>query len=107
MRRGLKYNRTARLCLRVECRVSRASNTASLPRLLQCTLVAFFFFTALSSIHAQPVTFSTLAGHGGPGAADGVRNAAGFNGLFGVAADSNGNVYVADTANHTIRRITP
>jgi len=56
---------------------------------------------------AQSLTFSTLAGHGGPGAADGVRNSAGFNSLFGVAADTNGNLYVADTANHTVRKITP
>ena len=37
---------------------------------------------------------------------DGVRIAAGFNDPFGVAADTNGNIYLADTANHTIRKIT-
>src|ERR1041385_7592669 len=57
------------------------------------------------SLSAQPLTFSTLAGHGGPGMSDGVRIAAGFNSPSGVAADTNGNIYLADTANHTIRKV--
>jgi len=44
---------------------------------------------------------------GGAGNVDGTGSAARFNSPFGVAADSAGNVYVADTFNHTIRRITP
>ena len=44
---------------------------------------------------------------GGGGHADGVGAAAGFNLPIGVATDSAGNVYVADTSNHTIRKITP
>src|SRR5262249_22705515 len=43
----------------------------------------------------------------GPGTADGVGSAARFNSPFGVAVDSTGNVYVADTENHTIRKTTP
>jgi sugar lactone lactonase YvrE len=53
---------------------------------------------------------STLAGSAGqviPGSADGTGTAAEFSGPKGVAADSAGNVYVADTYNHTIRKITP
>src|SRR5689334_3927453 len=56
---------------------------------------------------AQPLTFSTLAGHGGPGMADGAGNAAGFNRPLGAAVDSAGNVYIADTGNHIIRKINP
>ena len=33
--------------------------------------------------------------------------AAGFNAPFGIAADSSNNLYVADSGNHTIRKITP
>ncbi len=50
---------------------------------------------------------TTLAGTAGsPGAADGTGSAARFNSPFGVAVDGAGNVYVADTFNHTIRKIT-
>ncbi len=49
----------------------------------------------------------TLAGEAGaPGGADGLGNAARFNQPAGVAVDSAGNVFVADTWNGTIRRIT-
>ncbi len=41
------------------------------------------------------------------GAADGSGAAARFNNPSGIAADSAGNAYVADTENHTIRKITP
>ena len=51
---------------------------------------------------------TTLAGgYGGTsgGYADGVGTASYFNDPYGVAADSSGNVYVADTYNHMIRKI--
>jgi sugar lactone lactonase YvrE len=59
-----------------------------------------------SGLQAQPLTFSTLAGYAGPGSADGTGAAARFANPWGVAADSAGNLYVADTDNHTIRKIT-
>jgi sugar lactone lactonase YvrE len=40
------------------------------------------------------------------GSADGTGAAASFNNTFGTATDSAGNVYVADSGNHTIRKIT-
>lgn len=49
---------------------------------------------------------TTLAG-GTSGSADGAGSAASFNGPSGVAVDSSGNVYVADSSNSTIREITP
>ncbi|MDQ3413382.1 MAG: NHL repeat-containing protein [Verrucomicrobiota bacterium] len=51
---------------------------------------------------------TTLAGSPGvAGSADGVGAAARFTGPRGMAVDSTGNVYVADTFNNTIRKITP
>jgi serine/threonine protein kinase/sugar lactone lactonase YvrE len=50
----------------------------------------------------------TLAGlAGNPGANDGVGDNAQFRNPFGIAVDNSGAVYVADTGNSTIRKITP
>lgn len=48
---------------------------------------------------------TTVAG-GLPGSADGFGKAAGFRAPVGLATDANGNLYVADRDNSTIRRIT-
>jgi sugar lactone lactonase YvrE len=51
---------------------------------------------------------TTLAGSSGQrGSADGAGAAASFYNPTGVAVDGAGNVYVADTDNYTIRRVTP
>lgn len=49
---------------------------------------------------------TTLAGTGAPGFQDGPAGQALFNGPVGVAADKAGNVYVADTYNDRIRKIS-
>nr|MDQ5839002.1 hypothetical protein [Acidobacteriota bacterium] len=49
---------------------------------------------------------STLAG-GGEGFADGAGAAASFNTPSALASDGEGNLYVADTGNNRIRRVTP
>src|SRR5438874_3968497 len=54
----------------------------------------------------EPYSFTTFAGLP-PGSADGTGSAARFNSPAGVAVDSAGNTYVADTVNSTIRKITP
>jgi sugar lactone lactonase YvrE len=50
---------------------------------------------------------TTLAGQASTGSADGTGSAAKFNLPQCVAADSAGNLYVADTQNCTIRQVTP
>ena len=51
---------------------------------------------------------ATLAGTPGViGSNDGTGPAAQFNSPLGVAVDGSGNVFVADTSNDTIRKITP
>jgi len=53
------------------------------------------------------VVTTTLAGKAGSrGSADGSGAAARFNQPFGIACDAAGNLYVADTNNCTIRKIT-
>src|ERR1051326_3854988 len=50
-------------------------------------------------------TVTTLAGDGTPGLQDGAGNQARFNAPQGIAVDSDGNVYVADTGNSAVRKI--
>ncbi len=53
-------------------------------------------------------TVTTFAGSPGQvGSNDGTGAAARFNAPQGIAVESSGTVYVADTGNHTIREITP
>ena len=49
---------------------------------------------------------TTLAGSGIAGSTNATGSAARFNGPEGVAVDTAGNVFVADTSNHTIRKVT-
>ncbi len=51
---------------------------------------------------------ATIAGQAGnPGSNDGVGTEARFCAPYSVTADAAGNLFVADTSNHTIRKITP
>ncbi len=56
---------------------------------------------------AQTLSLRTLAGATAQGATNGFGSNARFDYPTGVATDSAGNVYVADTQNSTVRKITP
>ncbi len=59
------------------------------------------------SNYATPYTFSTIAGGAGlSGNADGPVASARFNAPYGVLVDSSGNIFVGDSGNHAIRKIS-
>jgi NHL repeat len=62
---------------------------------------------AAQSNLAAAYTWSTLAGYPGSGSADGVGSAAQLSSPVSITMDHAGNIYVADSGNSTIRKITP
>jgi sugar lactone lactonase YvrE len=90
-------------------RRSSAENTAMR---VQTALIGLSLLTA-ASLSGQttyaPYTVTTLAGMGdaGRGSADGQESAARFYEPSGIAVDGAGNMYVADSGNHTIRKFMP
>jgi len=61
----------------------------------------------IRKISATDGTVSTFAGSDSTGLKDGVDTAAYFFSPNGVAADAQGNVFVADAGNNVIRKVTP
>src|SRR5947207_358931 len=95
-----------------ELNMQNSRLTTKLRSALGFASLAFVYaFLLAGSLAAQsvytPYTFTTLAGAARIGSDDGTGSAARFLYPSGVATDSSGNVYVADTDNHTIRKITP
>ena len=70
---------------------------------------SFTFITAnrVKRLSADLGTITPVAGGPFAGSVDGVGEAASFNLPLGLTQDGAGNVYVADSGNHTVRRIAP
>src|SRR3569833_2399996 len=72
-----------------------------------CATVLFMCCATAVAQESANWGVTTLAGTAGQnGSADGTGAAALFNGPRGIAVDASGTIYVADTFNHTIRKIT-
>jgi sugar lactone lactonase YvrE len=70
------------------------------------TAVADVSNVSVSCAEAQALV-STLAGSSVTGSADGTGSAAGFDSPQSMAMDGNGNIYVMDTDNFVVRKVTP
>jgi sugar lactone lactonase YvrE len=70
-------------------------------------LAAGALLASVMAAGAQPLTLHTLAGNLTTGSTNGFGSNARFNYPAALTADTAGNIYVADTANGTIRKIRP
>ena len=68
---------------------------------------AFITSNRVKRLSADLLTITPVAGGFGAGSTDGAGDVALFRQPLGLTHDAAGNVYVADTANYTIRRIAP
>lgn len=75
-------------------------------KMVKLWLVVSLLFVASTGCAPKAVRVITVAGSTG-GYAEGAGAAAMFNAPVGVAVDEQGNIYVADSANHRIRKIAP
>ncbi len=83
---------------------NRRSETHSLLVVLALTTLAWA--ACLQPVHAESITIQTLAGGTrGNGDSDGTVTQARYFLPMGLFVDSTGNVYVADTGNHSIRKV--
>ena len=70
-------------------------------------MACILLLASVAALHSQTLTFNSSAGYAGPGSADGTGAGALFYQPAATAVDGAGNVYVADSGNHTIRKISP
>jgi gliding motility-associated-like protein len=93
--------------------VNGTGTTASfnLPTGIAIDAAGYLYITDEGSDLIRKITpgglVSVLAGSGSPGSVDGTGAAASFNSPVGITVDGIGNVYVGDSGNDVIRKITP
>jgi len=84
----------------------------SVPEGIACDASGNIYVTEANNMAIRKITpagqVSTLAGQASvAGYVDATGSAARFGSLYGLVVDSQGNIYVADTTNNAIRKITP
>src|SRR5581483_2760759 len=79
-----------------------------LTRRIAAVCAALLFAACVTAIQAQGI-IQTVAGNGSAsyGGDGGMAINAALNHARGIAVDSNGNIYIADTDNSRVRRVTP
>src|ERR1017187_7098786 len=73
---------------------------------LSFLLITMLFIIACGNKKGHLIV-TTFAGTGAMGSKDGKSTEASFSNLMGLALDANGNVFVADSRNNLIRKISP
>ncbi len=69
-------------------------------------IAALVLLTVAGPLFAQNFTFTRVAGSkGGPGATDGAGTGARFSAPWALAGNTAGDIFVADTENHVIRKV--
>lgn len=71
------------------------------------TIISKAIAQSTTPVYTTPYTFTTLAGQNSNDYMDGTGAQALFNQPSGIAVDAAGNVYIADSYNYVIRKITP
>src|SRR5229473_467389 len=104
------------MSIRVGWRSLRVARSLVVAVLLGCA-VALVGAGSAGAYATSGFTIWTIAGNGlacpdpttacGDGAAPGSATGANLNAPFGVAVDGSGNVYIADQADHKVRKVTP
>jgi uncharacterized repeat protein (TIGR02543 family) len=74
--------------------------------LFKLTITCGFLLACVTGLRSQSLSINTLAGQTAQGSADGFGSNGRFRHPNSLAADSTGVIYVADTENSTIRKIT-
>ncbi|MDB6029475.1 MAG: repeat containing protein [Verrucomicrobiales bacterium] len=75
-------------------------------QLRHMVLASCALLTLAANVRSQPLVIRTLAGQPNPGIADGAGSNAQFNGPSSIAVDDAWNVYITDSQNGTIRKIS-
>ena len=74
---------------------------------VRCFCLSVVLALASAFAQAQPLAIRTFAGSISAGSTNGPAAGARFKHPVGLATDIGGNIYVADTENSTVRKITP